>query len=107
MTKENKEEIKPCPFCGGHSQVLSTDSLGSDDGYCSGTPSYNVICSICGSRGQTVYYKWFRDTFSETVNDFRRNPSLRAKRDDEYEDIRNAKKLEAVKFWNRRTKTNN
>lgn len=96
MTKE----LKPCPFCGGEAKY----SFYSDvfDGW--GTPfdRHKIICKKCGAEGPTVSHEQLSDFTNYTVKDFRNNPILRAKIEDEFEEFKESKKQEVIEAWNKR-----
>ena len=43
-----KEEIKPCPFCGGKAEMTCDDAAG----YMGYTSDYYVSCKKCGATGK-------------------------------------------------------
>jgi hypothetical protein len=94
--------IKKCPFCGSDAELVHKDKSSSDDGYCSGYPARAVECLKCFSVGPVKTFKWFRDFTDYTVADFRRNPSLRAKIDDAYEDYVKRQEEMVITAWNKR-----
>ena len=101
-TELEMSKIKRCPFCGGNAECKVADNNGSLDGYYSGFPAFRVECTKCGSSGELVAYTWFRDSFKEGVIEYRRNPSLRAKREDEYEDMQRKNMAKSIEKWNSR-----
>jgi hypothetical protein len=86
--------ILPCPFCASENVKLDQEAMSY------GRELWNVVCLSCNAKGGHKYQKALRDFTDYNVQDFRRNPILRAKVEDEYNEYINDLKLEAVKVWN-------
>ena len=46
----DKQELKPCPFCGGEAEIYENNIIKS-------LPSYRVFCANCYSRTYGMYDK--------------------------------------------------
>ncbi len=95
-------DIKPCPFCGAKGELKEGSTPSSGDGYYMGQDYFIIECVGCGARSGDVNYDFLRDFTDYTVNDFRKNPVLRAKVDDEYLEYKEEKRVETVSLWNNR-----
>ena len=93
--------ILPCPFCASEKVELGEDSVRYGYGsYERFDTFYAVRCKDCGAKGKAFYQKPLRSFTEYTVQDFRDNPILRAKVEDEYSEYIDDMKLDAVKAWN-------
>lgn len=98
------DELKPCPFCGGEGDLVLRRERVGYGGYEKTLEFHVVKCVNCESSGKEFRQDPLCDYTSYTVQDFRDNPVLRAKVEDEYEDyIKQAKEL-AIQAWNTRSK---
>ena len=91
-----------CPFCGGEAEY-ATESVRSGYGEYESTEKYHVVkCKACQSNGRRYHQKHLIHFTTCTVADFRNNPLLRAKVEDEYEAYCQQTKQLAVEAWNKR-----
>lgn len=93
------EELKPCPFCGGEAKFV--DALRHWAG--NETSRYfSVVCTNCGAQPQQQFPHTFATKFNHSVQEYRDNPALRARCEDEYDVyIEEIKKI-TIHWWNRR-----
>jgi hypothetical protein len=91
-----------CPFCGGEAEY-TTESVRSGYGEYESIEKYHVVtCKTCKCNGRRYHQKHLINFTSYTVSDFRNNPLLRAKVEDEYESYCQQTKQLAVDAWNKR-----
>lgn len=96
------EELKPCPFCSGCG-ILETETVRSGYGEYENSDLYHVVkCASCRASGRRYHQQHLISFTSYTVGDFRNNPLLRAKVEDEYEAYCKQTKQLAIKAWNAR-----
>ena len=96
------ESLSVCPFCGGEA-VLETERERQGYGEHESLETYHVVvCSKCKSRATRYHQKHLINFTSATVSDFRHNPVLRAKVEDEYEEYCKQVQDLAVTAWERR-----
>lgn len=98
------EELKPCPFCShlgekhsnihGYENSVDYSSMGQD--------MHFIKCTRCGAEGEKIHRKFFCDFTTLSVQDFRRNPSLRAHWDDLYSDYCVEIEKQVIAAWNTR-----
>lgn len=101
------EKLLPCPFCDGEG-VLKTERERSGYGEYETHETYHVVmCSNCGSRGRRYHQDHLIKFTSHTVSEFRSNPILRAKVEDDYEAYCKQTKGLAVTAWQRRSNGEN
>lgn len=93
------KEIKNCPFCG--SEACLEEELYHH--YSSSYTTFVVSCLDCKARTKDIFKTSMIDFTKHSVDDFRKNPSLRAKEDDRLDLVNEEKKLIAVEMWNKRT----
>lgn len=92
-----------CPFCSGEAELKEyTDHWGSGE-YANSTQFRQVICKSCKASAPAIRQKHFIELSDYSVEDFRNNPSLRAKVDDEYDAYKKTVGEEAIEAWNKRT----
>ena len=96
--------FKPCPFCGSNNIELKEGSWKSNDYMCSGYDYFYVKCLSCGAKSNDHVKKYLREFTDHTVEDFRNNPLLYAKVEDEYEKYIEELKEIVIKSWNKRIK---
>lgn len=96
----DQERIEPCPFCGADGSAAENEEFETCREH--EAPYVVVICDKCGARAASVWTKHFRDFSEYDVDDFRRNPSLRAAEDDRYDNYIVIQKNLAIESWNRR-----
>jgi hypothetical protein len=95
----------PCPFCGGEAKLEHDTSYGySDpDGYRIGEKNtVYVKCINCGAMSCETDVKWLKDFAPHTVDQYRKDPILRAKTEEEYEKYKAEIDASAVSDWNSR-----
>ena len=94
--------LKTCPFCGGRAHLITeSDRIGYDT-YERTIDAVRITCVDCRSSGTEIIKKTLADFTSYTVQDFRQNPILRAKVEDEYEEYVKELNNQAIKAWNTR-----
>jgi len=95
-------EIKRCPHCGERGELMSkTERVGYDE-YMRYVDSFQVVCTGCGARTKEFTKKPLVATTHYTVVDFRDNPTLRAKVEDEYVTYCELLEQATVDAWNTR-----
>jgi hypothetical protein len=96
------ENLKQCPFCGGNPELI-VDYQRSGYGEYERNLEFHVVqCKNCSSKGRQFEQKPLCDFTAFTVAEFRSNPALRAKVEDEYNLYAEQTKELAVNAWNRR-----
>ncbi len=92
-------KLMACPFCGGEAEMHEVDerSVFKDS-----KRFHLVRCRDCDAQGSKHEQISLRDMTSYTVADFRQNPVLQAKVEDEYEANVASTKDRAAASWNRR-----
>ena len=98
----DKKYLRICPFCTGMAELKSKkDRVGYAE-YMTYVDSMFVECTGCGARSVDIIKTPLCDTTDYRVEDFRENPTLRARVEDEY--LIYCKRLEqdAVNSWNKR-----
>jgi hypothetical protein len=89
--------IALCPFCGSKAEQKEYDERGGYGEYERTIKYHLVVCGGCGAEGPKKHQKWLIDFTKYTVNDFRNNPILRARVEEEYEEYcRNVKQAALV-----------
>ena len=96
--KKDKGYLRPCPFCGSPVALEEFKEYGS--GEYRGRLDVAVLCRVCWARGPFVNMRFFRELSKYSVEDFRENPSLRAKEDDAYEEYRRQIHEFTANLWN-------
>ncbi len=93
-----------CPFCSGEPELIERQER-SGYGEYERTLTFHVVrCKKCKAKATEYEQKALIDFTRHTVQDFRNNPVLRAKVEDDYAAyIQQTKKL-AVSAWNTRAK---
>lgn len=95
-------KLLPCPFCGGEATVKLRNARCGYGEYECILDFYGVTCNKCGGASKEVQQRPLIEFTPHTVSDFRNNPILRAKVEDEYEEyIQQIKSLAAI-AWNNR-----
>lgn len=98
----DKLDLKPCPFCDGEA-VLIDEPVRSGYGEYEQTHTHRyVTCAKCHARGPAFVIKHLVEMTTHTVSDFRYNPVLRAKVENEYDAYVKQTAELAVEAWNRR-----
>jgi hypothetical protein len=100
-----KIELKPCPFCGGEAEQIETVLYFGSGDYANSEEKQLCKCKACGTEGKMFHQKYLSEFTNYSVEDFRNNPLLRAKVEEEYESYVNSIKQQAITFWNKRTDT--
>jgi hypothetical protein len=91
-----------CPFCGGEAEY-ATENVRSGYGEYESIEKYHVVqCKACHSNGRRYHQKHLVQLTSHTVADFRNNPLLRAKVEDEYDAYCQQTKQLSIDAWNNR-----
>ena len=93
------EELKPCPFCSGKSEIRQSLIMNPNSGY-PDSHYINVVCIICGAMCGKLWIKTFNEFSSHTVEDFRESNLLRANEGIKYDAYMNEQKTEVAKKWN-------
>jgi len=102
MTKDEALDLalEACPFCGGEAEYQK-ENVRSGYGEYERNETYHTIrCKKCGSSSKRVHQKHLIDFTKYTVSDFRQNPILRAKVEDDYDAYCEQSKQLAVDAWN-------
>jgi hypothetical protein len=95
--------LKPCPFCGGDAEHQKDDLRHGYDEYEREETYHFIKCKNCGSSSGRLHQKHLCDFTKYTVRDFRENPILRAKVEDEYSAYCEQLKQLSIDAWNLRT----
>ena len=95
-----------CAHCGGQAELKSKAERVGYAEYMSYADSFYVACSDCGARTADFRKKALAKTTDYTVQDFRENPALRAKVEDEYTVYCKQLEKEAISAWNKRAALN-
>ena len=78
-------DLKQCPFCGGDPELIIRSERFGYSEY-ERTRNFHVVqCKNCTSKGREFEEKPLCDFTNHTVAEFRTNPALRAKVEDDYE----------------------
>ena len=95
-------QLKPCPFCGGNA-ILETQCNRSGYGEYESTEKYHVVCcEKCKAQGKRIHQQHLINFTKYTVRDFRENPILRAKVEDDYDSYCDQTKQLAIDSWEQR-----
>ncbi len=98
-----KLALEACPFCGGEAEY-QTENVRSGYGEYERNETYHTIrCKKCGASSKRVHQKHLIDFTKYTVRDFRENPILRAKVEDDYDAYCEQSKQLAIDAWSLRT----
>lgn len=95
-------ELKKCPFCSKEGRLNSRIEHVGDGEYSRYIDYFYVDCLGCGARTRDFIKKTLSEMTEYTVQDFRGNPVLRAKAEDDYEFYIKQVEQEAIEAWNRR-----
>ena len=94
------QNIKECPFCGGNAE-LDKDMVRSGYGEYEIRETYHSVkCKKCNASSKRIHQKHLIDFTKYTVRDFRENPILRAKVEDDYKAYCEQSKQLALEAWN-------
>jgi len=96
-------DIVQCPFCGGSAE-LKIKHHPSPNGVAQSCDEAVVQCNVCKSQGSPYRLPRREDFTLYTVLDFRNNPAIRARIEEEYEGHCEMIKSMAVGAWNTRGK---
>jgi len=99
-------KIKNCPFCNSKAKLNRLLSKVGHGEYERMVASVIVECEKCHSKSAEVMIMPLCDFTERTVSDFRNNPILQAKVEDEYEKYKDVRKEEALRLWNNRANQN-
>lgn len=99
---ETTMKLKSCPFCGGQAKLVTSNVQSGYGGYGSNEIYHAVVCANCESRSKGYHQKHLISFTSHTVSDFRNNPILRAKVEDEYAVYCKQVIERATEAWNKR-----
>lgn len=101
---ENKEGqyLASCPFCGGESELREDNDRAGYGEYERRLTFHVVRCKNCAAQATRFEQKPLVDFTHHTVGDFRNNPALRAKVEDDYQVYVEQTKQMAMAAWNRR-----
>jgi len=94
--------MKDCPFCGSRAELKKESSDRQADSYYTPPSWFVVRCTNCGASSGKVIYPYFYKFTEYRVEDFRRNPALRAAEDALYEDKLEQLKELAIAHWEKR-----
>ena len=98
--------LEPCPFCGGDAELQQDLERSGYDEYERQERYYVVRCKKCDASSKRFHQKHLIDFTKYTVKDFRENPILRAKVEDDYDAYCKQSNRLAIDAWNcRATKT--
>jgi hypothetical protein len=100
--KDLNISIPSCPFCGGEAQAVVEQVRSGYGEYETANTYHSVKCTLCNSKGREYPQKPLVDFTKYTVADFRNNPILRAKVEDEYEAYCQQCKHQAIEAWSTR-----
>ncbi len=95
-------ELKPCPFCGGKPELIQHGERFGYGSYEQTRKYWIVKCKNCTSSGKGYEQKPLCDYTNHTVDEFRDNPILRAKVEDDYDAYIEQTKHMAMSAWNQR-----
>lgn len=102
MNVSNLSALLRCPHCNGVAELKSKDERVGYGGYMRYIDYFYVACSGCGARTADFRKKSLAEFTVYTVQDFRDNPTLRAKVEDEYTIYCWQLEQETIDAWNRR-----
>ena len=105
--KPSAINIKNCPFCNSRAKWNSLSTRIGYSEYERTVASIIVECEKCHSKSAEVVIMPLCDFTKHTVSDFRNNPILRAKVEDEYEKYKDVRKEEVLRLWNNRANQSN
>lgn len=91
-----------CPHCNGDAELKSKNERVGYEEYMRYVDLFYVACLGCGARTADFIKKSLADTTEYTVQDFRENPTLRAKVEDEYTLYCKQLEQESIDSWNKR-----
>jgi hypothetical protein len=92
-----------CPFCGGEAELREENGRHGYGEYERTLVFHVVRCRKCNSHGTRYEQKPLIEFTNYTVSDFRNNPILRAKVENDYDAYKVQTKEMAISAWNRRT----
>jgi ribosomal protein L37E len=95
-------DLNTCPFCGGKASHEEDYDKGSGDGYVLPFNRHCVRCKQCGAQSYAIRQKPLCEFSNHTVSDYRGNPILQARIQDEYEKYIEMLKQDVTKLWNQR-----
>jgi len=94
--------LKPCPFCGAKAVHDITLDRGSSDGYVLSSDSHCIICVKCHAQSAKLRQAPLCEFAPHTVAQYRANPILRARVEDEYEQYIEKLRRDVAQLWNTR-----
>ena len=97
-------KLKKCPFCGNSGELKLERTTMASGEYEYTDSVYIVRCVICFASASRVAVETLGQFTKHTVQDFRDNPALRARVEDEYAGYLKEKRYQARENWNRRVK---
>ena len=101
--EKQPKALEPCPFCGGEAEHRE-NQIRSGYGEYERTEHYHAVeCRNCGASSKRIHQRHLIAFTRYTVRDFRENPILRAKIEDDYAAYCEQSKQLAVEAWNART----
>ncbi len=98
-----RQALEACPFCGGDAEYQKENVRSGYGDYERSETYHTVRCKKCGSSSKRVHQKHLIDFTKYTVRDFRENPILRAKIEDDHDAYCEQSKQLAIDAWNLRT----
>ena len=102
MTLEEQASLKPCPFCGSKAQIETRSERHGYGEYETIVNYMYAVCDGCQAESQKIVVKPLCDFTNYRVADFRNNPILRAKVEDEYQEFCDKIKKQVCYQWNTR-----
>ncbi len=100
-------EILPCPFCGkNEGTVIEDEEDNSNAGY-SGWLYLRVACQHCGAMGERINAEYMCDFTKYSVEQFRKNPALRASEENKYQEYIKGIEDKVIAVWNTRDTIHN
>jgi len=107
MSEQTDLIMLPCPHCNGVAQLECRIDYGGTGEYARRGADYLYVhCTECGAKSGEFHRKYFCDMTEYRVDDFRRNPALRARVEEEYDAYCEEIKKEPVNAWNKRVSKN-
>ena len=97
------KDIPSCPFCGGEASLKTKEERAGYDDYMRHDAFLYVSCLKCGAQSADFRIKPLCETTPYKVQDFRNNPALRARVEDEYDVYLEQLEQEVIRAWSKRT----
>jgi hypothetical protein len=94
--------ILPCPFCGDKATEMTISTRVGHEEFMRYEEAHVVTCDRCGASSRSIAQETFADRTHYKVQDFRNNPSLRARVEDEYDTYVESLCARVIYLWNKR-----